>query len=223
MRSLHFLSLGYKIRHAGGHSTLMSQLYQKSGRPSFIPPNVLLGAYSIGYFPMAESDGEISWYSPDPRAIIPLSAPHIPRSTQQMIRKSVFRIDIDQRFEAVLDGCADREETWINREIKYSYLKLHELGYAHSVESVDKDGLAGGLYGVALGSAFFGESMFSYKSGASKVALAFLISHLNEKGFTLLDTQFITPHLQMFGATEIQRKNYLELLRSAMEKKLDFV
>ncbi|MCL5267183.1 MAG: leucyl/phenylalanyl-tRNA--protein transferase [Bacteroidetes bacterium] len=187
-----------------------------------IPPNILLGAYSIGYFPMADSDGMISWHSPDPRAIIPLNSTRIPRSTQQLIRKRLFKVKIDTRFEGVLEGCADRDETWINEEIKDSYLKLHELGYAHSIESFDSDGLAGGLYGVAMGSAFFGESMFSRRSGASKVALAFLINHLSERNFTLLDTQYITPHLQMFGAAEIPRKKYLGLLRTALETNQQF-
>lgn len=221
--ALLFPRQGHKIRHAAKEDSFMNQSYKQPDAPSFIPPNVLLGAYSIGYFPMAETDGKISWYSPDPRAIIPVSPPRIPRSTLQLIRKKLFKIEIDRRFEAVLNGCAKREETWISQEIKDSYLKLHELGYAHSVESVDEDGLAGGLYGVAFGSAFFGESMFSYKSGASKVALAFLINRLNERGFKLLDTQFITPHLQMFGAKEIPRRKYLELLRSAMENNVDFV
>ena len=188
-----------------------------------ISPGILLGAYSIGYFPMADSDGSISWYSPDPRTIIPLDNCSVPRSTKQLIKKKIFRIEIDKNFEAVMRGCAGREETWISEEIIESYIRLHRLGYAHSVESIDSEGLAGGLYGVALGSAFFGESMFSYRSGSSKVALAFLIDHLKEKGFKLLDIQYITPHLQMFGATEISRKNYLDLLRHAMEEKVDFV
>ena len=188
-----------------------------------IPPNILLGAYSIGYFPMGESDGVISWHSPDPRAIIPLDAVRIPRSTRRLIRERLFRMEIDTCFEKVIDGCAEREETWINEEIKESYLRLHELGYAHSIESFDSDGLAGGLYGVALGSAFFGESMFNHRSGASKVALTFLVDHLNERGYTLLDTQYITPHLQMFGAVEIPRKKYVELLRTALEVSRCFV
>ncbi len=187
-----------------------------------ISPSILLGTYSIGYFPMADSDGSSSWYSPDPRTIIPLNNYNIPRSTQQLIKKQIFKIEIDKQFETVMRGCASREETWISEEIVESYMELHRLGYAHSVESIDSDGLAGGLYGVALGSAFFGESMFSYRSGSSKVALAFLINHLKEKGFKLLDVQYITPHLQMFGATEIPRKKYLELLRSAMEEKVEF-
>lgn len=188
-----------------------------------IPPNILLGAYTIGYFPMADADNIISWYSPDPRTIIPLDRRNIPRSTRQLIRKDVFRVEIDTSFENVMRGCAGREETWINEEIIESYLELHRLGYAHSVESFDSEGLAGGLYGVALGSAFFGESMFSVRTGASKVALAFLIEHLKAKEFTLLDTQYITPHLQMFGAAEIPRKKYMELLRNAIDTAAKFI
>ncbi len=187
-----------------------------------ISPNILLGAYSIGYFPMADEDNTISWFSPDPRTILPLDRFNVPRSTKQLIKKGTFRIEIDARFEDVMRGCAARKETWINQEIIESYLELYRLGYAHSVESFDSEGLAGGLYGVALGSAFFGESMFSLRSGASKVALAHLIEHLNSKEFTLLDTQYITPHLQMFGAVEIPRKEYLELLRNATGKKARF-
>ncbi len=182
-----------------------------------IPANVLLGAYSIGYFPMADGDNNISWYSPDPRTIIPLDKYNIPRSTQQLIRKRTFRIELDNRFESVMRGCAGREETWINEDIIESYVELHKLGYAHSIESLDSEGLAGGLYGVALGGAFFGESMFSLRSGASKVALAFLIERLKSREFNLLDTQYITPHLQMFGAVEIPRKRYLALLKQAMD------
>lgn len=126
-----------------------------------IPPNILLGAYSIGYFPMADADNIISWFSPDPRTIIPLDEINIPRSTKQLISKGIFSVKTDTSFESVIRGCAAREETWINDEIIESYVELHRLGYAHSVESYDSDGLAGGLYGVALGSAFFGESMFS--------------------------------------------------------------
>lgn len=182
-----------------------------------IPANILLGAYSIGYFPMADSDNTISWYSPDPRTIIPLDRINIPRSTKQLIRKRIFSVKIDTCFESVIRGCAGREETWINEEIIESYAELYRLGYAHSVESHDSEGLAGGLYGVALGGAFFGESMFSLRTGASKVALAFLLEHLIEREFTLLDTQYITPHLRMFGAAEIPRTKYIELLRKSME------
>ncbi len=188
-----------------------------------IPAEILLGAYSVGYFPMADDKGVISWHSPEPRTIIPLDPPTVPRSTRQLVRKRLFRIEVDASFEMVLEGCAGREETWISSEIKESYANLHRLGYAHSVEAFDSGGLAGGLYGVALGSAFFGESMFSRRSGASKVALAFLIERLIERDFTLLDTQYITPHLQMFGALEIPRKKYMALLRAALEKDREFV
>ncbi len=187
-----------------------------------IPPEVLLGAYSIGYFPMAGPDGTIGWYSPDPRTIIPMEAFNIPRSTKQLVKRKIFRTETDTCFEAVMRGCAGREETWISDEIIESYVELHRLGYAHSVESHDADGLAGGLYGVALGGAFFGESMYSLRPGASKSALAYLLEHLVERGFKLLDTQYTTPHLQMFGAKEIPRAKYLELLRQAVEIKADF-
>ncbi len=187
-----------------------------------IPVNVLLGAYSIGYFPMADSDGRISWYSPDPRTIIPFEEAVVPRSTRQLVRKKIFTVRMNTCFEDVIGGCANRDETWINGEIVESYTELHRLGYAHSVESYDSEGLEGGLYGVALGSAFFGESMFSLKSGASKVALAFLIEHLKKQGFTLLDTQYITPHLRMFGAKEIARAGYIKLLRQAIRTEAQF-
>lgn len=166
---------------------------------------------------MAGSDNSISWYSPDPRTIIPLDGYNIPRSTRQLIKQRTFRIEIDKCFEMVIRGCADREETWINTDIIESYVELHRQGNAHSIESYDSDGLAGGLYGVALGGAFFGESMFSLRSGASKAALAFLLDFLVERGFTLLDTQYITPHLQMFGALEIPRSEYIRLLRKSIQ------
>jgi leucyl/phenylalanyl-tRNA---protein transferase len=188
-----------------------------------IPPNILLAAYMTGYFPMADADNIISWYSPDPRAIIPLDRSIIPRSTRQLSRKNIFRIETDTCFEEVIRGCGGRNETWINQEIIESYLELHRLGYAHSIESFDSEGLAGGLYGVALGSAFFGESMFSLRTGASKVALAFLIEHLARREFTLLDTQYVTPHLKMFGAVEIPRKKYLVHLRNAMDTAAQFL
>ena len=190
---------------------------------SMISPNILLGAYSMGYFPMSDEGNNISWFSPDPRTIIPLDNFNIPRSTRQLIKREAFRVAIDGNFESIIKGCANRIETWISQEILESYLELFRLGFAHSVESFDSEGLAGGLYGVALGSAFFGESMFSLRSGASKVALAFLIKHLSENGFTLLDTQYMTPHLQTFGAVEVPKKKYMKILHEAMTKKVKFV
>ncbi len=188
-----------------------------------IAPEVLLGAYASGYFPMAVGrSGDLRWYSPDPRAIFPLETFHIPRSLRQTLRKNVFSITIDSAFEEVMRNCASRDETWISEDIVQSYLRLFALGYAHSVEAWSGSTLAGGLYGVALGAAFFGESMFSRRRDASKVALANLVERLRARHFELLDTQFITPHLARFGAVEISRAEYLKRLRSAIWKKRSF-
>jgi len=182
-----------------------------------IPSELLLTAYSAGYFPMAESaNGKIKWYSPDPRAIIPLDKFKIPRSLHQTVKKNTFEIRINSDFLTVIRNCADRKDTWISEEIICSYLELHKIGFAHSVESWCDNKLMGGLYGVALGGAFFGESMFSLKKDASKVSLVALVKRLKDKGFILLDTQFLTPHLKKFGTIEISRKHYLNLLKSAM-------
>jgi len=167
---------------------------------------------------MANEEGEISWYSPDPRAIIPLDIIKIPRSTRQLLKKNVFSVRVNTQFEGVIRGCASRPRTWISEEIIQSYMELYRLGYAFSFDAYDGDHLAGGLYGVALGGAFFGESMFSNKTGASKVALAVLIKTLRQRGYMLLDVQFLTPHLQMFGAVEIPRSEYLDLLKRAVKK-----
>ena len=166
---------------------------------------------------MAMEDDSIGWFSPDPRAIIPLENFHVPHALQRVARKKIFEIEIDNRFGEVIRGCAKRKDTWINSEIIESYERLHDLGYAHSVEAWTKNELAGGLYGVAVGGAFFGESMFHRVTDASKVALVALVEHLRAKKFALLDTQWLTPHLQQFGATEIRRDHYLKLLRSAVE------
>lgn len=188
-----------------------------------IKPSLLLEAYASGYFPMADSrNGPIYWYSPDPRAIIPLDNFKISRSLRQTIRKGIFDIRIDTCFEDVICSCADRKSTWISDEIIRSYIELHRLNYAHSVESWYKDTLVGGLYGVALGAAFFGESMFTKMRDASKVALVYLVKHLREKGFDLLDTQFLTPHLARFGAIEISRESYLKKLKVAIQKECKF-
>jgi leucyl/phenylalanyl-tRNA--protein transferase len=188
-----------------------------------IEPDFLLSAYASGYFPMADSaEGEIGWYSPDPRAIIELESLHVPRSLRLTVKKKPFEIQLNRNFEGVMRQCALREETWISEEIIQSYVALHQLGFAHSVECWKGSELAGGLYGVALGGAFFGESMFSRKRDASKVALVYLVERLNERGFTLLDTQFVTPHLRGLGAVEIPRQKYMERLKVAIQQNCRF-
>ena len=195
------------------------------GKPSAgITPELVLHAYRIGYFPMADSPaGEIAWYSPDPRAILPLDSFHTTRSLRQRMKKGLFDLRINTAFVQVIHSCANREETWISEEIIDTYVKLHHLGHAHSVEAWEKDRLAGGLYGVALGGAFFGESMFSRVTDASKVALVYLVGRLRERSFTLLDSQFTTGHLQQFGSIEIPRREYLKMLAHALSIDTSFV
>lgn len=181
-----------------------------------IPPEVLLGAYAQGVFPMAE-DGEILWFSPTQRGIIPLDERfHIPRGLKKALRKKPFEIRFDTAFREVMIGCAERDGTWIDGVIIESYCALHQSGYAHSVECWDADGLQGGLYGVALEKAFFGESMFSRKTDASKIALVALVERLRERGYELLDTQWMTDHLRTFGGIEIGREEYLRTLGKMM-------
>ena len=165
---------------------------------------------------MAMADGAIEWFSPDPRAILPLKEFHVPHTVERAFRKSVFELRIDVSFAEVMRQCAGRPETWINDEIIASYVRLHQLGHAHSIEAWQNGKLAGGLYGVAIGGAFFGESMFHHVRGASKVALLGLVEHLRTQKFVLLDTQWLTPHLQQFGAIEIPRAKYLHLLTKAV-------
>ena len=182
-----------------------------------IPADLLLHAYRSGAFPMATPGGEIAWFSPDPRALIPLDERfHIPHGLQRTLKKNPFEIRINTAFEDVMRGCATREETWINTEVFASYVNLHRLGYAHSVEAWRDGKLAGGLYGVAVGGAFFGESMFHRETDASKVALVGLITRLRERGFKLLDTQWSTPHLRTFGTLDIPRAKYVRLLKEAL-------
>jgi len=172
---------------------------------------------------MADSrEGEIGWYSPEVRAIFPLDKFNVPRSLRQTISKKIFEIRINTRFEEVIRACGKRNETWISEEIILSYTLLHHLGFAHSVEAWKENSLAGGLYGVTLGGAFFGESMFSRVRDASKVALVALVERLEHKGFELLDTQFMTPHLARFGAVEIPRNEYLKLLKKSIHKHRSF-
>jgi len=168
-------------------------------------------------FPMAMRDGAIEWFSPDPRAILPLDKFHVSHSLRRVADKKVFEIKMNQRFSEVIRACAKRRDTWINREIIESYEQLHKLGQAHSVESWQDGKLVGGLYGVSIGGAFFGESMFHRATDASKIALLALVEHLRAQKFTLLDTQWVTPHLLKFGAVEIPRAQYLKLLKRAVD------
>jgi leucyl/phenylalanyl-tRNA--protein transferase len=193
-----------------------------------IDPELLLQGYRLGVFPMAMENGAIEWFSPDPRAILPLEDFHVPHALRGVLRKKIFETKIDTAFSDVIEACAKREDTWINREIIESYIRLHEVGYAHSVEAwtngksasrtdSSRGELAGGLYGVAIGGAFFGESMFHRVTDASKIALVALVEYLRVRKFALLDTQWLTPHLQQFGGIEISRNHYLRLLQRAAE------
>ena len=183
-----------------------------------LDPDFLLVAYCNGYFPMATSKmGHIEWFSPDPRAIIPLEGFNISRSLRRTLQQNIFDVRVDTAFEVVMRGCAGREETWISEEIIKAYMNLHKRGFAHSVESWYEGRLVGGLYGVMLGGAFFGESMFSLMKEASKIALVHLVNIMKRNGFTLLDIQFMTDHLRTFGAVEIPRPTYLHLLSKALK------
>ena len=182
-----------------------------------IPPHVLLGAYTEGVFPMAEA-GEILWFSPLQRGILPLDDRfHIPHGLSRTLRKGLFEVRMDTAFREVMEACAARSETWIDEVIMDSYGELFELGFAHSVECWDEEGLQGGLYGVSLGQAFFGESMFSRKSDASKVALVHLVEWMRGRGDVLLDTQWMTDHLRQFGGYEVPREKYLVMLDEALQ------
>ena len=188
-----------------------------------ISAELLLHAYRNAVFPMASPDGEIAWYSPDPRGIIPLDEGfRVPHGLRRTLKKGRFEIRVDTAFETVMRECAAREETWINEEIIASYTALHRLGHAHSVEAWLEGRLAGGLYGVALGGAFFGESMYHEVTDASKVALHALVMRLRARGFELLDTQWLTPHLETFGAVEIPRADYRGRLLACVEKACRF-
>src|SRR5262245_55131047 len=193
-----------------------------------ITPEVLLKAYACGIFPMAENadDPSLYWIEPERRGVIPLEAFHLPRRLARTVRLDRFRVEIDRDFDAVIEGCAQpqagRSRTWINRRIRALYGSLHEIGHCHSVEAYDGDTLVGGLYGVRLGRAFFGESMFHVARDASKVALVHLVARLRAGGFTLLDTQFVTDHLKGFGAVEVPRRAYHKLLEASLDGEADF-
>lgn len=181
-----------------------------------IPAHVLLGAYAQGIFPMAD-DGKILWFSPERRGLIPLDDRfHIPHGLRRALKRKPFEIRWNTAFREVMLACADRQDTWIDKVILESYCHLHHLGHAHSVECWDADGLQGGLYGVALPGVFFGESMFSRRTDASKIALVALVERLRTHDFQLLDTQWMTPHLCQFGGYELSREEYLSSLRDAL-------
>lgn len=190
-----------------------------------LDPETLLSAYAQGAFPMADRDGAIRWYTADPRGVIPLDKFHVPRTLGQIVRQNRFEIRINHDFETVMRACAGQREggTWINEDLIAAYIRLHQIGFAHSVEAWQDDELAGGLYGVALGGAFFGESMFHARPNASKVALVHLVERLRHRGYDLLDTQATTSHLRQFGCVDIPAGKYLTLLRRAMVKKCVFV
>lgn len=192
-------------------------------RRTVIMPEMLLRAYSVGLFPMAESadDPNIYWAQPELRGIIPLDGFHVSKSLAKAMRRKPFDIRFNTAFERVMEGCAEpteeRPTTWINHLILSVYKELHRMGHAHSVEAWEGDELVGGLYGVSLGSAFFGESMFSRRTNASKICLVHLVERLRERGFTLLDTQYTTEHLKTFGAIDVPRAEYEKLLKEAMQ------
>jgi len=189
-----------------------------------ITPELVLRAYAAGVFPMADSaeTDEIFWVDPRKRGVLPLESFHLPRSLRKRILRGGYQVRVDLAFDAVVQACAARSETWINPKIRALYGGLHRMGHAHSIEVWIGAELAGGLYGVRLGGAFFGESMFSHARDASKIALAFLVARLKAGGFRLLDTQFTTPHLERFGARSIPRVRYHELLDRALARHADF-
>ena len=193
-----------------------------------IPPDLLRRAYASGVFPMAEhaDDPEVFWVRPETRGVIPLDAFHVPKSLAKTIRQGRFDIRFDNDFAGVMEGCAEtgegRPSTWINAPIREAYQELHRRGHCHSVEAWREGRLVGGLYGVSLGRAFFGESMFSRERDTSKVCLVHLVERLRRRGFVLLDTQFTTEHLKRFGAVDVPRGRYEKMLEQALEGEATF-
>ena len=189
-----------------------------------LTPANIIKAYSVGIFPMAEnySDQKIYWINPQNRGILPLGGLHISKSLRKTIKRKSFNVTYNYNFRHIIQECAKigsrRPETWINQEIMEAYIELHKIGYAHSIECWKDNKIVGGLYGIALGGAFFGESMFSQQSNASKIALVHLVAILKDRGFILLDTQFTSDHLETMGVIEISRENYLKKLKNALAK-----
>lgn len=201
---------------------------EPGAKPDEITPDLLLRAYAAGIFPMAETRGagSVFWVDPRLRGILPLDGFHVPRRLRKLVRGKPFEIRCDSAFDRVIAACAEprpgHPDTWINDQIKRAYTKLHHMGFVHCVECWDDGNLVGGLYGVALGGAFFGESMFSRQSNASKVALVHLLARLRLGGYVLLDVQFVTEHLQQFGVIEIPARHYLEKLEAALQVQAQF-
>lgn len=190
-----------------------------------LSPSNLLSAYAQGAFPMTDRDGQTRWYTANPRGVIPLEAFHIPHTLRAVVRRGTFQVTINRDFEGVIRACmsARREGSWISEALVRAYGRLHDCGNAHSVEAWRDGELAGGLYGVSLGGAFFGESMFHYKRDASKVALVHLVERLKERGYLLLDTQANTPHLRRFGCIDVSAEDYMHLLDAALKRTCAFV
>ena len=185
-----------------------------------LTPEVVLYGYRNGVFPMADpEDGEIYWYSPDPRAVLPLDRFHVSKNLKKLVRRGQFEVVSDRDFESVIRACAERDSTWISEDVIRVYSALNRAGFAHSVECWLDGRLVGGLYGVSLGAAFFGESMFHREKDASKVALVHLVRRLRDGGYMLLDTQYSTAHLEQFGVTQLSRKEYERLLDEAVRMK----
>jgi leucyl/phenylalanyl-tRNA--protein transferase len=198
----------------------------RRGAAQPLTPELLIAAYTQGYFPMADNRGRVLWYDPDPRGILPLETFHVPRRLARTIRQGRVEVRVDTTFRAVMEGCAapapGREKTWISPELTEAYLQLHRLGFAHSVETWCEGELLGGVYGVAIRGLFAGESMFSRRTDASKIALVHLVGQLRERGFVLFDTQFVTPNLARYGAVEVPRSRYRELLAGALRVEAAF-
>jgi len=186
-------------------------------RPDPLDPGLVINAYAQGAFPMADKRGKISWYAPDPRAILEHDRLHVSRSLRATIRKGIYEVRMDTAFEAVMRCCAGRAETWINEEFIQAYTYLYTVGFAHSVEAWQAGVLVGGLYGIALRGAFMGESMFSHATDASKVCVVALVEHLKQRGYILHDTQFLTDHLATLGVIEIPRSEYEMRLAQALK------